>query len=95
MEYVSDSESEDHLQQDLLYLKRALGSAYRTVRMHCATATTVSDGLLSDNVQPVAQVASEGPEAQHSKAAASVQPRAKEQVLTISSFSQQSRLSLA
>ncbi|DBA98253.1 hypothetical protein WJX77_011881 [Trebouxia sp. C0004] len=48
MEYVSDSESEDHLQQDLLYLKRALGSAYRTV-------------------------ASEGPETQHSKAAAHVQ----------------------
>ncbi|DBA68143.1 TPA: hypothetical protein ACH3X2_013950 [Trebouxia sp. C0005] len=31
MDYVSDSESEDHLQQDLLYLKRALGSAYRNV----------------------------------------------------------------
>lgn len=83
MEYVSDSESEDHLQQDLLYLKRALGSAYRTVRVHCATATMVSDKLFSDNAQPVAQVASEGPEAQHSKAAASVQPRAKEQVLTL------------
>lgn len=54
MEYVSDSESEDHLQQDLLYLKRALGSAYRTV-------------------------ASEGPETQHSKEAAIVQPSAKEQ----------------
>ncbi len=94
MEYVSDSESEDHLQQDLLYLKRALGSAYRTVRVHCATATMVSDEVFGDNVQPVAQVATEGPGTQHSKPAASVQPRAKEQVLTISSFSQQSRLSL-
>lgn len=90
MEYVSDSESEDHLQQDLLYLKRALGSAYRTVRRHCATATTVSDDLFSDNLQLVAQVASEGPETQHSKEAATVQPSAKEQVLTFSSFSQQS-----
>lgn len=90
MEYVSDSESEDHLQQDLLYLKRALGSAYRTVRRHCATATTVSDDLFSDNLQLVAQVASEGPETQHSKEAAIVQPSAKEQVLTFSSFSQQS-----
>ncbi len=95
MEYVSDSESEDHLQQDLLYLKRALGSAYRTVSVHCATATIVSDDPFSDNVQLVAQVATDGPETQHSKPAASVQPRAKEKVLTISSFSQQSRLSLA
>ncbi len=95
MEYISDSESEDHLQQDLLYLKRALGSAYRTVSVHCATATMVSDNPFSENVQLVAQVASDGPETQHSKPAASVQPHAKEQVLTISSFSKQSRLSLA
>ena len=88
MDYVSDSESEDHLQQDLLYLKRALGSAYRNVRVRCAAATTVSKNLCSDNVQLVAQVASEVPETQHSKAPASVQPHAKEQVLTLSSFSQ-------
>ncbi|KAA6412342.1 MAG: hypothetical protein FRX49_13782 [Trebouxia sp. A1-2] len=70
MEYVSDSEPEDHLHQDLLYLKRSLGSAYRSVRVHCATATTVSEDLFSDNVQLVAQVASEVPETQHSKAPA-------------------------